>query len=559
MEPTVTARILIFLLTFYGLSLSRAQPFKVEWQRCVGGSDLENNGNPGISSLAYRNDGSVVFVCRTYSDDGDITGTGYHAGANGAGADGDIYIANITSDGIIAWSKSLGGSLTEGAYSIAKTIDRGFVIAGSTASNDGDITEGILGDVNGWIVKVDTVGAVQWDRTIGGSAEDWFNAVIQTSDGGYIAAGQTASHDELWLHESWVENHSFTPPSVIPDAMIFKLDSTGKTQWKKLYGGSWTEEAMAILEVPGGYIFAGIASSPDDGDVKGIHGDINFLVPYDIWVVRLDMKGAILWQRCYGGTNVEYVDEIIRTSDGGFLITGLTSSSDGDVSFLHGMGDAWLLKIDSAGTIEWERSLGGSSSDAAASAIEISDGYVFVGSTNSVDGDVTGLHRGVADSADIWIGELSLDGKLRWQQCLGGTRGDEGHAIAQTSDGDYVVYGTTYSNNGDVSGNHGGSDAWVVKLHPSASAVEATSGSSGFAYPYPNPATKEIRLRLYHSLPVKQIQFFNLMGTQYFPEFQTEHDEVAADVHTLPPGVYILRVTYVQSNIQEVRKFLVAD
>ncbi len=195
----------------------------------------------------------------------------------------------------------------------------------------------------------------------------------------------------------------------------------------------------------------------NDGDVSGNHGIV------DSWIVKLNSSGDIIWQKCFGGTDDDVAFSIQQTSDGGFIVAGYTSSNDGDVSGNHGGGDYWVVKLDSSGTIQWQKCLGGTDNDEAKSIQQTSDGgYIVAGETWSNDGDVSGNHG----NSDYWVVKLNSSGDIEWQKCLGGTVKDIAKTIQQTSDGGFIVAGYTNSNDGDVSGIHGDYyDFWVVKLN----------------------------------------------------------------------------------------------
>ena len=243
-------------------------------------------------------------------------------------------------------------------------------------------------------------------------------------------------------------------------------------EWQKCLGGSGEDIAYSAQRTPDdGYIFAGRTTSTN-GDVSGNHGGS------DAWVVKLNSSGAIAWQKCLGGTDYDYAFSIQLTSDGGYIIAGNTLSNNGDVSGNHGDYDAWVVKLNSSGAIEWQKCLGGSGDDRAFSIYQTIDGgYIVAGSTTSNDGNVSGNHG----FTDAWVVKLNSSGVIAWQKCLGGGGTDSAYSIQQTSDGGYIIAGDTSSNDGDVSGNHGGTDAWVVKLNPSGTIVwqKCLGGSSG--------------------------------------------------------------------------------
>jgi hypothetical protein len=272
---------------------------------------------------------------------------------------------------------------------------------------------------------------------------------------------------------------------------------------------------------------------------------------------RLNSQGNILWQKCYGGSDNDEGSCIILTNNGGYAIAGYTYSHDSDITANHSINqtDAWILKLDSVGGLEWQQCFGGSVDEQALSIIQTSDnGYTFVGSATSTDGDVSGHYSG----NDVWVCKLSSSGKLQWQKCLGGSNQDYGDCVVETSDKGYMVKGTTLSTDKDITGNTLGRKAWLVKLSPATNGVDASITSSGFKHPYPNPSSDEINMKVYDSVPVKDIQFFNLLGVQYYPEYKVEGTTATIGVRSLPSGMYIARISYLDSgkNTEEVRKFI---
>jgi hypothetical protein len=238
-----------------------------------------------------------------------------------------------------------------------------------------------------------------------------------------------------------------------------KLDSSGALQWQKCLGGSGEDGASSIKQTSdGGYIAAGFSQS-NDGDVSGNHGS------YDDWIVKLNNSGTIQWQNSIGGSGDDGANSIQPTSDSGYIVAGYSTSNDGDVSGNHGSYDRWLVKLDSTGGIQWQRSLGGSDVENAQSVEQTSDGgYIAAGHSNSNDGDVTGNHG----AEEYWISKLNSSGNFQWQKCFGGSNNDVANSIKETSDHGYIIGGYSNSDDGDVSGNQGSYDSWIVKLNPDA-------------------------------------------------------------------------------------------
>ncbi|MBK8912343.1 MAG: T9SS C-terminal target domain-containing protein [Chlorobi bacterium] len=412
----------------------------IEWQKALGGS-----GNDVAYSITQTSDGGYIVAGYSYSTDGDVSG--HHGAANHP----DFWIVKLTSGGEIEWQKSLGGSDGDWANSITQTRDGGYIVAGYSNSTNGDVS-GNHGGLDYWIVKLTSGGEIEWQKSLGGSGDDWASSITQTSDGGYIVAGRSNSTDGDVSGHHGAANH--------PDFWIVKLTSGGEIEWQKSLGGSNYDDARSITQTSdGGYIVAG-SSGSTDGDVSGNHGG------GDSWIVKLTSGGEIEWEKSLGGSNYDDARSITQTSDGGYIVAGVSTSNDGDVSGNYGLFDYWIVKLTSGGGIEWQKSLGGNRDDLASSITQTRDGgYIVAGSSRSTDGDVTG-HHGSIDSTDSWIVKLTSGGGIEWEKSLGGSGLDLASSITQTSDGGYIVAGQSTSTDGDVIGNHGGGDFWIVKLTP---------------------------------------------------------------------------------------------
>ncbi len=397
-------------------------PSELQWQKCLGGSDRDE-----ANSIIQTTDGGYAIAGFTNSNDGDVSGN--HGKT-------DAWIVKLSEVGELEWQRCFGETSLDKARSIIQTADDGYVIAGHTYIVDPDPNS--LKGYDALVVKLSSSGDVQWQKHIGESRVDYPESIIQTTDGGYAITGRTESNDS--------------------DAVfwILKLSSSGDVQWQKSFGGSAWDEARSIIQTTdGGYAIAGRTES-SDGDVSGNHGG------YDAWIVKLSEVGELEWQRCIGGRYLDYAESIIQTTDGGYTIAGFTMSNDGDVIGNHGNSDAWIVKLSAAGKLEWQRCLGGTMEDKAYSIIQTADGnYAITGLTNSSDGDVSYNNGGVYDA---WVVKLSLIGDIQWEKCFGGNKSDIAYSIIQTADLGYSIAGTTRSSDGDVSGRHGDIDAWVVKL-----------------------------------------------------------------------------------------------
>ncbi len=359
------------------------------WATSYGGTDGE-----GAWTIQQTSDGGYVVAGWTWSFGAD---------------DSDFWILKLGADGTVQWEKTYGGNDDEAADLIYQTSDGGYVVTGYTASFG-------AGSIDVWVLKLDGNGDIQWQKTYGGDDEDEAVGIQQTTDGGYVVAGETRSFGA----GAW-------------DVWILKLNEDGTVQWQKTYGGkqSDTTSADPIQQTPdGGYVVAGRTASFGKGG-------------YDVWVLKLDENGAIQWQKTYGGYDYDEAHSVRQTSDGGYAVAGFTWS------FGAGDWDIWILKLDGNGAIQWQKTFGGTESDWTWSVHQTSDGGCVVGGGTESFG---------AGGDDVWVLKLDQDGTLQWQKTYGGQDDDSAVSIRQTSDGGYVVAGGTESYGA------GDRDFWVLKL-----------------------------------------------------------------------------------------------
>ena len=481
----------------------------IQWQKTLGG-----RGEDQANSIQPTADGGYILAGFTTSSDGDVSGN--HG-------DPGFWIIKLSSTGDLQWQKCFGGLVDDRAYSIQPTSDGGYIFVGSGLIN-GDIS-GYHGSVDALVVKFSSAGDLLWRKYLGGSNTDILYSIQPTVDGGYILAGISGSYDG---DVSGIIGGG--------DAWVVKLSGTGELQWQKCLGGTGDDAANSIQPTTdGGYIVAGSTNSTD-GDVIRNHGG------YDYWVVKLSGTGELQWQKCLGGTANDLFNSIQPTSDGGYIVAGVTFSTDGDVTGYKGGRDSWIVKLSGIGEIQWQKCIGGKDEDNSYSIQKTSDGgYIMAGYTYSTNGDVIGNHG----AYDAWIIKLSSTGELQWQKCLGGTLDEFANSINPTADGGYIVAGYTYSTDGDITGNHGGDDAWVVKLAPD------TMGVSVFANTpvniYPNPATGVITIQNPANVVIDKMIVTDLSGKMMLEQSGTSNQ---INVVQLASGTYILKVFYGKETAQ---------
>ncbi len=387
---------LILLSWLSSLTFSLAQSPGDLWIHTYGGSKAEY-GNAVLST----NDGGNIFVGSAASTNGAVLGL-----HNPSGSNSDFWVVKLDGNGVIQWQKCLGGSKNEVAYEIIQVADGGYVIVGAAVSNDGDVTWHYGSDSFNdlWIVKLDNSGNLLWQKTYGGYSEEYACSVSETSDGGLVVAAI--------LNADYNGTVPITHNGSL-DYWVLKLNAIGEMQWNKNYGGENGDHARSIKSTPdGGCIVVGQSGS-HYGDVINSVGPMNADIP-DFWIVKLSTTSTIEWQKSFGGLQGDWATSISLTNDGGYIIAGNTSSANnGNVTNFHGATDGWVIKIDSSGNLQWQKCVGGTGLDYFYSVIQTIDGgFLICGNTDSYDGDLAGTAVG----NKAWIVKLDSNGTLSWQK-----------------------------------------------------------------------------------------------------------------------------------------------
>ncbi|MGV3695642.1 T9SS type A sorting domain-containing protein [Flavobacterium sp.] len=482
-------------LLFFQTGFSQAPA--IQWQRALGGTNWDE-----VNCINQTTDGGYILAGSSRSNNGDVTGN--HG-------DFDCWVVKLSASGNLEWQKALGGTSIDKATMIKESPDGGYIMSGVTSSSNGDVSvfHGIGQDF--WIVKLSGSGNIVWEKTYGGSGSEYAQCVEVTSDGGYIAAGFTNSHDG---DVSGVHGTQY------PDGWIVKISGSGELQWQKAYGGTNYEDIYDIQQtLDGGYIIAATSAS-SDGDLSINYGG------YDWWIVKLSGTGTIQWQKTFGSMVGEIPGSVRQTADGGYILAG--------VGGLLTNGEPWIVKLSSSGSTQWTASYGGSRGDNISRIRQTADGgYIAIGITNSIDGDVTGLH---GDYNDAWMVKISNSGALQWQKTLGGYSNENGLVdIQQTTDGGYILTANTESSGGDVTGYHGGFayDYWVVKLGPDLSNPVFENQSLQL---FPNPAIATITVKQPNAT-IQKVSVTDIAGKIVLDEL---HDGNQINVEKLATGMYML-------------------
>lgn len=425
---------------------------------------------------------------------------------------------------VIEWQKSLGGSRVDRANTVIRTLDNGYLVAGKSFSNDGQVTghHGSTDSSDAWIVKLDASGNIQWQRSVGGTRNDEFSHVLQAGNGDFLCVGTTESvnGDVSGLH------------GTLQDVWICRMSSTGELLWSRVYGGTDPDFGRVIRNASdGGYIVGADAVSPD-GDIT------NHIGWSDIWIIKINEAGDIQWQKKYGTTNDQFTNDLVVTYDGGYAIAAYQRyrGSPSCMSPMYAYYQDARVKIDKNGNVQWEQygtfscgnpgfsrytynllqmpggelfgvnqdllATGGSSPGLGtwgfarySAATGAGRGIIYEGSYSFANTYLEPASQGTAPNSSVVLPDSSIlstaqitavgntsnggfQGSITrintkdtlnrltfdYQARYGGTNADLFRALDVLNEREFIAAGYSNSNNGDVSGNHGDYDFWVVKF-----------------------------------------------------------------------------------------------
>ena len=384
-----------------------------------------------------------------------------------------------------ALKKQFGGNGFDNLADFKKMADGGFVLAGTTTSTDGDGT-GNHGLSDGLVIRTNATGTIIWKKVYGGTGQDVFNSVVIAPDGNIVVSGYCKSTDG-----DIIGNHG------LYDYVAMKLSSAdGAILWSVSYGGTADDYCNGMVQLADGSLLLSGYTNSNNGDILLNRGN------GDIWVLKLKNTGDIIWSKTFGGTSFDIGTSIIRLANDEIAVLGYTGSTDGDVTGNHGgPSDVWLLKLSSNGTLMSQKCYGGSGQENPSALVELSDGSVAIaGLTNSTDGDAAGASLGAIDA---WVLKTNAAGTVLWQKKYGGSQGEKFDVLTVLPDGSLAAGGYTESNDNNVSGNHGGIDAWYLKLNSASGAIISSKLFGGTGDDYMNrllpSANKVLKLILTNS------------------------------------------------------------
>ena len=414
----------------------------IQWQNCYGGSDRD------VAKDIVESDDGYLIVGSTLSLDGDIS--------NNHGSS-DVWIISIDTLGNFLWEKTYGGSSVESGYDIIKDNQGNYYISGSTYSNDGDIQSGNHGSYDRWVIKIDNTGNLLWERCYGGSKKDYSCQMLLLHDGNILTYGATLSNDgDVPVNYGYL------------DAWLLKINPEGAILHSKVFGNTGGNNIFDVIETDDKGLFLLSQTESDEGmvdcDCKGMT---------DVWAVKLDTLWNIEWQKCYGGSRDDYGYVGILELDDGYVFCAQTNSNDGDVSGYHyssdGATDIWIVKIDKLGNIIWERCLGGTEWEWSMSLNQSDNGLTLFSATSSRNENVT-CNEGGPTEYEIWMVKINHDGQVQWgeNRCFGGLGSERGfRGVFKKAEKNYVIACSVNNSVGDVNCNYHGSpydDFWVFEI-----------------------------------------------------------------------------------------------
>ena len=436
----------LFFITFFLVSCSKDKVNSPPQTPKIEVADIKTLGgskNESAQAVVNTTDGGYAILGHTQSMDGDVT--------NKFNESYDYWILKYDSTNQIQWQKTYGGSADDRGTDITQTIDGGYAVIGKSKSSDGEVSEN-AGYDDFWMIKLDENGSITWDYSFGYAGSDVPYSIIQTSDNGFLVSGVldvSASNGQGNRASSTQRRHAGG------DYWVIKLNANGIKEWSNYYGGAFTDTAYdAIQTADNSYIVVGSSDSADV-DISNNKGS------YDFWAIKISETGTLIWEKSYGGDQVDEAHAISKTADGNYIIVGDTRSNDLDISQNNGAADLWVIKITPEGDLIWEKTLGGSSFDVGRAISKTQDnGFLISGSSRSTNGNLTD-NKG---QNDAWVVKINNSGNLEWQKTIGGSEVDFFYDAVELNDQTIIAVGDSDSSNEDILENKGFTDLLILKL-----------------------------------------------------------------------------------------------
>lgn len=371
-----------------------------------------------------------------------------------------LFYPFLTNAQDVLWEKSYGGNHADYLFDAQPTADYGFILAGSSLSNKtGNKSEDNHGDLDYWIWKMNEKGDLDWQKSLGGSGFDLLQSIKSTRDGGFILAGTSSSAADFQKKDSC---------KGVTDFWVIKLNAKGEEQWQKTIGGSGQEELITAFQTKdGGYMLGGSSSSNPSAKKDALNEKSSLFAKPDLynkseksrgnmdyWIVKLDNAGIMQWQKTYGGEYADLLRSMEQTIDGGYIIGGYSNSpQSGDKTESNiGIGDYWIVKIDDIGNVEWQKSYGGDGDNQLYVIHQTDDsGYIVGGNSNSTS-PVTAKGGMVSNGTDYWILKIDQEGDVIWSETYDFGKVDILTSLVENNDHTFLIGGYAQSENNNSLG-----------------------------------------------------------------------------------------------------------
>ncbi|WP_392345606.1 hypothetical protein [uncultured Polaribacter sp.] len=434
------------LCLFFLFNCSKKEVFQIsdtteiadvlEFVETLGGSK-----NDAFNAVKATTDGGYITAGYTQSNNGDIlekTNTSF-----------DFLISKFSSKNILEWQKTFGGSDDDRATAIVQTLDGGFAVLGFAKSTDIAVSEN-AGSKDFWLLKLTSNGNLLWEKSFGFSGADYGTDLIETKEGGFLITGvlDVSASDGQGSAKSTATKHSGG------DYWAIKTDNTGALEWSRFFGGSFTEVPLGVLETDAhNFVIVG-SSDSKDFNISNNKGS------YDFWIIKISTEGTLLWEKSFGGSEIDEAKAITTTNDGNFIIVGDTRSTDKNVSKNNGAADIWVLKVSEEGTLLWEKTIGGTNFDVARAVSRTQDnGYLISGSSRSLDNGFENKGQN-----DALILKIDKNGNLLWKKTFGGSEIDFLYGVVELENTAIIAVGESSSSDQDIPENKGFTDALIIQI-----------------------------------------------------------------------------------------------
>lgn len=470
------------LLFIFIATIANAQVPAIEWEKCFGGTSYEFG-----SHIIQTSDGGYIAAGKTVSTD-------YDAVDNHGGY--DVFVVKLSANSTTEWIKCLGGSYDESAHCIIETSDHGFILAGSTLSNDGDVS-GNHGASDGWVVKLDSSGEIEWQKCYGDTCNDVLHTIFPTDDGGYMCFGNIELSDQHLIN-----------PQIKRKGWALKIDSLGNVESSQTYGGTSRTSFNAVTPTrDGGYFIAGVKIT-DGSDVA------------KSWFLKINEAGTFVWGRDYGIIEDTFYG-VTQLADGSLIAVG-KNLYDGEMTVVIEKGI--VLKFSESGTFRWRKE-----------GTQLGTKYysVAVVSNNHF---VIGGHCPNTTDEDIVLIKMTYSGNVVWQKYYGGENAEYFSSFQQTKDHGFILTARTFS---QWTGYHGGSDMWIAKLSPETGIVELDPTLQFQVYP--NPTQNILNIQIDPALLNTPYKVYSITG-QLVLSGNLTAETMQLNLESFTEGVYLLQV-----------------